>query len=96
MMPLVPCTICRHACVPLADYDQPVCIRCDNDMDRVVTRARTGVAQPRGELEPCGTHAAYNRHKARHEPLDDACIRGERAYQAARGRRVRAAARAAA
>lgn len=33
---------------------------------------------------PCGTHAAYNRHRAAGEPTDPACDAGERAYQAAR------------
>lgn len=36
---------------------------------------------------PCGTHAAFNRHKARGERIDARCARAERAYQAARDRR---------
>ena len=37
-------------------------------------------------LQPCGTHAAHARHKARHETPCDACTVAERAYQNARPR----------
>lgn len=43
--------------------------------------------QPRKRLAPCGTHAAYVRHKARREPLDEACIAAERDYQRERYQR---------
>lgn len=33
---------------------------------------------------PCGTHAAFNRHKAKGEFPDDACVEAERQYQRAR------------
>lgn len=29
-------------------------------------------------LKPCGTFAAYNRHRRRHEPVDDACAQAAR------------------
>jgi hypothetical protein len=35
-------------------------------------------------LRPCGTHAAYWRHKKRGEPIDLQCLYAERAYQRAR------------
>ena len=43
-------------------------------------------------LQPCGTHAAHARHKARPEPVCDACKVAERAYQNARPRDRRKAA----
>lgn len=42
-------------------------------------------------LKPCGTHAAYERHRKRGEFIDDKCREGERAYQRSRRRRERAA-----
>ena len=47
---------------------------------------------PRPE-SPCGTHAAYKRHKRRNEPVDDACR--EAAAEHVRAQRARAAERAA-
>jgi len=48
------------------------------------------VRPPRGPtdrpLQPCGTHAAHQRHKARCEIVCEACILGERDYQNARPR----------
>lgn len=42
-------------------------------------------------LQPCGTHAAFNRHRAAgQEPCDD-CWAAERIYQTARNRKRRAA-----
>ncbi len=43
-------------------------------------------------LRPCGTHAAYVRHKSRGETPCQACADAERAYQRARPRRRRPAA----
>jgi hypothetical protein len=40
--------------------------------------------------QPCGTHAAYVRHRAHGEPPDLACAEAERAYQRNRKRRFRA------
>jgi hypothetical protein len=36
---------------------------------------------------PCGTPAAAKRHRRKGEPLDDACIAAERAYQREYGRK---------
>lgn len=47
----------------------------------------------RGQLATCGSHAAFNRHIARGEPVDPLCEAGERRYQRERARRRRAAAR---
>ena len=33
------------------------------------------------ELKPCGSHAAFNRHKIRGELIDDECAAGEKSYQ---------------
>jgi hypothetical protein len=44
------------------------------------------------ELRPCGTHAAYVRHKANGQPVDEACLKAERDYDAAK-KRARAKAR---
>jgi len=43
------------------------------------------------ELRPCGTHAAFNRHRVAGEEPCPACWMAEREYQTARGRRRRAA-----
>lgn len=39
-----------------------------------------------GTLQPCGTHAAYARHKVRKEPMDPDCLMAERKYQRERKR----------
>lgn len=44
------------------------------------------------KLKPCGTHAAYWRHKTRGERIDDRCLDAERAYQRDRKREQRRAA----
>jgi hypothetical protein len=51
----------------------------------VITRRK-----PRKRLQPHGTHAAFNRHKAREEAPCVACLQGERDFQRERGRRRRA------
>jgi WhiB family transcriptional regulator, redox-sensing transcriptional regulator len=48
-----------------------------------VDRPRRSVAQarperPRGELQPCGTPAAYTRHRRRGEPACEACREANR------------------
>lgn len=47
-------------------------------------------------MAPCGTHAAFNRHKKRREPACEPCLAAERIYQSPAARAERAAARAAA
>ena len=42
-------------------------------------------------LQPCGTHAAFNRHRAKGEPICEACRIAERTYQRTRARDRRAA-----
>ena len=56
------------------------------------TAARERSALAVRVLQPCGTHAAYARHKTRREPACDACTVAERAYQNARPRDRRKAA----
>lgn len=53
---------------------------------RYASPVLTGLGRP---LRPCGTHAAFVRHKARGEPVDVACADAERAYQRSRRRRSR-------
>lgn len=48
---------------------------------------------PERKLRPCGTHAAYSRHRGRGEPVDDQCLTAERDYQREKRRRLRAARR---
>lgn len=43
-----------------------------------------------GELKPCGTPAAYWRHKRRREPVDAACRAAHARYRTARSRDRRA------
>lgn len=62
------------ACIPI---DRPVSgVVWWTDLDRVPKALR--------HRQPCGTHAAYNRHKARSEPVDLACEVAERKYNADR------------
>lgn len=62
-----------------------ICV--DHGDDHWWERERTGPLAPHRDVTPCGTHAAYNRHKDHGEPVDDACGTAERQYQAARHRR---------
>lgn len=80
------CCICKRPCVPMADYEIPTCIGCDLDMEHVLRRsARPPQFDMYGKpMSPCGTHAAFNRHRKRGETPDDACVIGERRYQAER------------
>jgi hypothetical protein len=42
------------------------------------------------QLKPCGTNAAWERHRYRGEPVDDACEQAHRDYDRDRGREIRA------
>lgn len=46
--------------------------------------ARPTRPAPVAAYRPCGTHAAFTRHKNRGETPCDECVEGERDYQAAR------------
>lgn len=46
------------------------------ELDRMPPRPR--------HIQPCGTHAAYNRHRAKGEPVDLACEVAERQHNAER------------
>lgn len=71
-------------------------------VDRVVQRMELAVAEidrPGGgcqhaNVAPCGTHAAFQRHRSRREPIDQECRDAEREYrrQESRERRDRRAA----
>jgi len=67
--------------VSSAAYDPPVTSSADYQREwRARNGARTG--QPgRPATAPCGTPAAYRRHKRRGEPIDDACREAENARQ---------------
>lgn len=57
------------------------------------TRTLPAVRRVDGRLAkalPCGTHAAYERHKRNSETPCDACLVGEREYQRARYARRKA------
>lgn len=43
------------------------------------------------DLKPCGTWAAYNRHRRRHEPVDEACAQAARDQKNARAESKRVA-----
>jgi hypothetical protein len=62
-----------------------------------ITRApQRGQAARHYKVQPCGSHAGFNRHKAHGEPIDLECQVGERIYQRNRQRRVRTRVKAAA
>lgn len=50
------------------------------------TVPRLPARQSERGLQPCGTHAAFARHKTHGEPPCAACIKAERAYHARRRR----------
>lgn len=56
---------------------------------------RAGAPVPKPTPLPCGSHAAFNRHKAKGEQPCELCQAGERIYQAAANRRRRDRGRAA-
>lgn len=51
-----------------------------------------GIRRFKRRLKPCGTLAAARRHRSRNEPVDDACVEAERAYDRDRKRTQRRAA----
>lgn len=65
-------------------------VRVDLPVDAWWQRGLAGVG---AGLVPCGTHAAFNRHKARGEDPCGDCETAEREYQRARGPRLSTAAR---
>jgi hypothetical protein len=50
----------------------PVCARCKKSAAHYARERRRGGIKPR-TLEPCGTHAAAERHRRLGEPIDMAC-----------------------
>ena len=64
------------------------------DIDRPLSEMIAWIDEPverrtvirRGPLAPCGTHAAFTRHKARGEAVDALCLGAEREYQRDRKR----------
>jgi hypothetical protein len=71
---------------------QPVPVRCTSCSE--FPTGSTGLPVPATsailELRPCGTHAAYERHRINREPIDDACRRAEREYDTGKKRAARA------
>jgi hypothetical protein len=51
---------------------EPNCARCKASAAHYARERRRGGIKPR-KLEPCGTHAAAERHRAKGEPIDRAC-----------------------
>ncbi|HEU4422108.1 MAG TPA: hypothetical protein VFR67_06155 [Pilimelia sp.] len=56
----------------------PRCKQCVKD---AAAARRAGQASPSRELRPCGTYAAYWRHRRRGEPIDPACQAAADAYK---------------
>jgi hypothetical protein len=71
----------------LVKVDEPVDAWWQRGLDGVGQRDAPGLVG----LAPHGTHAAFNRHRAHDETPCRECADGERAYQAERARRRRAA-----
>ena len=56
MTPELPgCCICGRSCIPLADYDAPTCIDCDDVMLAITLRAAVRVPPPVTVLLPVTT-----------------------------------------
>jgi hypothetical protein len=66
----------------MVDEDKPVSelLAWARDLRVRPAGARKGSKAPR-LLQPCGTHAAYTRHRSRGEEPCEACVIGERLYQ---------------
>lgn len=77
------CDVCEHA----ERTRQQARTRAERRRRRAARKAGT----PRGQLMPCGTHAAFLRHKRYGEPIDDVCMEADRTYERERARRRRAA-----
>lgn len=71
----------------LVRVDMPIDAWWQRGLDGLAPRAGRG--RPR---KPCGTHAAFIRHKKYGEPVDDACAEAQRKFDRERKRRARAAA----
>lgn len=59
-------------------------------LDRINNESDKPTAVPncgKKRLQPCGTRAAYERHRRRKEPVDDACKAAKTEYAAVYGRR---------
>lgn len=63
----------------------------DRPVDAWWARGLDGVGAPEN-LPQCGTHAAFNRHRARGEKPDIDCVEAERIFQRVARRHQRAAA----
>lgn len=73
-------------CVVLAamnDPDRPLSV-IRSRLPRLLLALDSPSRRRAAGLKPCGTHAAYNRHKSRGEEPCEACKRGEREYQSRR------------
>lgn len=79
--------VCLAAMVPV-DQTPTQLLAWNDEPDPAIALAAGTVEDATG-LEPCGTHAAFNRHKLRGEQPCDACVVGERRYQARRPPRRR-------
>lgn len=81
-------------------YQCKECMRADMRAARRDGRRRTDRRKSAEELRPCGTEAAWMRHKQRSEPIDQACheahLRYHREYKKNRRAQQRAEAGAAA
>lgn len=72
-------------------YDHSTVDRVWDLMDaRAAERDKPVRVKRRRNLSPCGTRAAYERHRARKQPVDEACREAVRLYRVAERARLRA------
>lgn len=88
-----------HSLNPQERYALTVVLAAMVPTDRTVTELLAWIDGPAtvyvprvALLRPCGTHAAYVRHKKRDERPCEACVEAERGYQRERKRERRRAA----
>lgn len=74
----------------LLAWADPTAVERERKRDEAkLERLRRRHAAGQRTLQPCGTHAAYTRHKNRCEEACEACVLAERIYQRDRMRRRR-------
>ena len=54
------CVVCQRECVPMADYEQPVCVHCDDYASTMLERIRH-TTPPRVVGLPAGVHDLLRR-----------------------------------
>lgn len=78
------CVVCGISCVPLADYDAPTCVGCDDVMSQILELARYAPSVPPTSGAPtwlddlpavdgCGTPRGVLAHIHKAEPVCGQC-----------------------